>query len=299
MLANTTTILASDGTKMQGIHYRVGEPSNKVVIHVHGMAGNFYENSFIEVIAMECNKRGIDFLAFNNRGHDYIADCERITSDGTESYSAGGAYEVFTECLFDLEGVLQWAINEGYSSVYLQGHSSGANKIAFSYDKLMEEDRYSKVLKGIVFISPCDDIGIYYSETAEGERNKSFELAKKYIQEGNGQSLMPLGTFFDYLLSANTFVECFTDRSPLDMFPYRLGTLDNTKVSRITLPILVQFGNNGDFVLQEFSDIEKMYAKIMPHNFKLEIVNNAGHNYKNYEVELSNNIVHWIEEIEQ
>ena len=297
MLTNTVTVLETDGTKMQGLHSKSIGTASEIVIHVHGMAGNFYENSFIEVIAATCNENGIDFLAFNNRGHDYLADCERITSEGIESYSAGGAYENFSDCVFDLKGVLKWAVSEGYSSIYLEGHSSGANKIAFSYDALISEKIFANVLKGIILISPCDDVGIYHSEVCEEERDNAFLLAKKYINEGNGTHLMPLGTFFDYLLSAETFVDCFSEGSALDMFPYRLGSLINSRVSKISLPMLIQFGNNGDFVLQDFDQISNMYSELEMCNFKLQIVDGASHNYKNCEEILATNIVNWIKDL--
>lgn len=297
MLTNTVTVLATDGTKMQGLHYKAKSNVSEIVIHVHGMAGNFYENSFIEVIAAKCNENGIDFLAFNNRGHDYLADCERITPDGIESYSAGGAYENFSDCVYDLKGVLKWAIDEGYSSIYLEGHSSGANKIAFSYSALMSETSYANVLKGIILISPCDDIGVYHAEVCEEDRDKAFSLAKKYINAGDEKHLMPLGTFFDYLLSAATFTDCFSEGSALDIFSYRLGSLINSKVSEISLPMLIQFGNNGDYVLQELNDISNMYSALEMCNFKLQVVDGAGHNYKDCEKTLASNIVNWIKDL--
>lgn len=298
MLGNTLTIMATDGTKLQGILYHSNENSKGIIIHVHGMAGNFYENSFIEVIASKCNEKGFDFLAFNNRGHDYIADCERVTSAGTESYSAGGAYEIFSECLFDLEGVVQWVINAGYSSIFLEGHSSGANKIVYSFEEMHNLVGIENVVKGIVLISPCDDIGIFQDETSEEERAKSFALANKYIDEGNGNHLMPLGTFFDYLLSAQTFISCFSEGSALDMFPYRNGSLVGTKIANIQLPLLVQFGNKGEFILQKPQLIEEMFKQVREKNFTLQIINNASHNYKDHEIELATNIVEWIESVQ-
>ena len=74
MLVNTLDIMASDGTKMKALLY--GNKGKRIVIHVHGMAGNFYENTFIEPIALKCEESNIDFLCFNNRGHDYIADTQ-------------------------------------------------------------------------------------------------------------------------------------------------------------------------------------------------------------------------------
>jgi len=110
---------------------------------------------------------------------------------------------------------------------------------------------------------------------------------------------MPLGTFFDYFLSADTFVDSFSEGSALDMFPYRKGNLFGTKINNIPLPMLIQFGNNGEFVLQDLKDIEKMYLEIGKNNFKMQVINNAGHSYKNHENELAMNIIQWIKGIEK
>lgn len=293
MVTNTLVILAEDGTKMQALHYKAKEDSKTIVIHVHGMAGNFYENSFIEEIAAECNKMGNDYLVFNNRGHDYIADCERVKDGGVEFFSGGGAYEKFDECIYDIKGVVQWAVSEGYEEIYLEGHSSGANKIIYSFEKLSEVSDFNGRIKGIMLISPCDDIGIFYSEIDEEKRNFSYQLAKKHIQDGEKDELMPQGTFFDYLLSAETFLDSFTEGSSLDMFPYRKGNLKDTKLCKVNVPMLILFGNNGDFVLQDIQDIKRMYKNIVE-NFEIREIDQADHSYKGQEKVLASTIVEWI-----
>lgn len=295
MLANTLVITAEDGTKMQSLQYKSEGQTHTIVVHVHGMAGNFYENSFIEEIATKCNKSNMDFLAFNNRGHDYIADCEREKDGEIDFYSAGGAYEKFEECIYDIKGVIQWAISEGYNEIFLEGHSSGCNKIVYSFEKINNDLALNGIIKGLILISPCDDIGVFHSEIDEEKRKASFDLAQKYIDAGNGAELMPQGTFFDYLLSAKTFLNCFTEGSSLDMFPYRNGNLEKTALGKISIPKLVLFGNNGDFVLQEMDEIRKMFDIGNVQNYEMEVIDQAGHSYRGHEEKLAITIIEWLE----
>lgn len=295
MLTNTLVILATDGTKMQALHYTGGKEKKRIIIHVHGMAGNFYENPFMEEIAANCKEVGIDYMCFNNRGHDYIADCERVHTEGSEFYNGGGAYENFTECIYDIEGAIRWAILEGYSDIFLEGHSSGSNKIVYSLDKLGLSNDMMKKVKGLILISPCDDIGVYQSEISNEDRDSSFKMAKSFMNNGEENALMPLGTFFDYLLSAKTFLECFVEDSPLDMFPYRRGNIKDTNMSKIEIPKLILFGDNGDFVLQEFDEIRDIYKQSAIQNYEICVINNANHSYKGCEKKLAENIVKWIE----
>lgn len=295
MLANTLEINAADGTKMKALLYATGE-NESIIIHVHGMAGNFYENSFIESIAFSCNKKGIDYLCFNNRGHDYIADCERVTTEGIESYMGGGAYEKFDDCVYDIKGVINWSLSKGYKKIYLEGHSSGANKIAYSYNRLKLSVEDNQKIKGVIFISPCDDIGIYEADVDEADRIKSRNLAQNYINEGKEDELMPMGTFFDYLLSAKTFMDCFKDSSPLDMFPYRKGDITGSDLEKIDVPILVIFGNDGEFILQDIEEIKTMYKRTKLKEVQVKVIDGAGHSYKEHEHELAELIIKWIKE---
>ena len=42
-----------DNIEMVGILYEPNEKSNKIVIHVHGLCGNFYENRFLDTFKYE------------------------------------------------------------------------------------------------------------------------------------------------------------------------------------------------------------------------------------------------------
>ena len=42
---------STDNIEMVGILYTPEEKSNKIVIHVHGLCGNFYENRFLDTLA--------------------------------------------------------------------------------------------------------------------------------------------------------------------------------------------------------------------------------------------------------
>lgn len=292
MLVNTLDVMASDGTKMKALLY--GNKGKHIVIHVHGMAGNFYENTFIEPIALKCEENDIDFLCFNNRGHDYIADCEKKSENGVEYFSAGAAYENFVECVYDIEGVVHWALENGYESIVLQGHSSGANKIVYAYNKMKLSLEEKEKIRGVILISPCDDIGIYEEEIDSEKRHESMKMAEEKIANKNEMELMPIGTFFDYLLAAKTFFENFKDGSPLDMFPYRKGSLIGCDLKNIQTPMLLLFGDDGDFVLQDMEEISKMYSEVLGNGFELRVVHGANHGYKDCEAQLAGTIADWI-----
>ena len=150
------------------------------------------------------------------------------------------------------------------------------NQAADDYAKFMTADSYKTYTKAYnVFI----------------KKNPGYE---EKIANKNEMELMPIGTFFDYLLSAKTFFENFKDGSPLDMFPYRKGSLIDCDLKNIQTPMLLLFGDNGDFVLQDMEEIKKMYSEVLGNGFELRVVHGANHGYKDCEAQLAGMIADWM-----
>lgn len=115
-----------DNLEMVGILYKPEEKSKKIVIHVHGLCGNFYENRFIDILAKTYTNKGYSFLTFNNRGTNYVSELLK----GDDCEIIGGCYERFKDCILDIEGVIKYAKENGYNEIILEGHSYGCNKVA-------------------------------------------------------------------------------------------------------------------------------------------------------------------------
>jgi predicted alpha/beta-fold hydrolase len=87
-------ITTEDQLILQGLIYRPEQETKKAYLHIHGMAGNFYENRFLDSMAEQLTKSGYAFLAINTRGHDIIADFPLVGSE--EKFKRiGDAFEKF------------------------------------------------------------------------------------------------------------------------------------------------------------------------------------------------------------
>jgi hypothetical protein len=88
--------LTRDGLELQGfLAIPEAGPAKTSVLHVHGLAGNFYENRFIDHVAASVVRLGVNFLTINTRGRDYISDFFWERPDGTTQYKQiGGIYEI-------------------------------------------------------------------------------------------------------------------------------------------------------------------------------------------------------------
>src|SRR5688572_26007650 len=91
---------ASDGLELQGWLSNV--PGDTAVLHVHGRSGNGYENVFLDNLRELYVQQGITFFAANNRGHGV----QSWFSKGGHVQVIGSCYELFDDCLYDIEGAL-------------------------------------------------------------------------------------------------------------------------------------------------------------------------------------------------
>lgn len=61
----------SDGLTLEGLLFLPNKKTNKIIVHVHGSAGNFYENVFIDNFSKVYTDNGYALLTFINRGAEY------------------------------------------------------------------------------------------------------------------------------------------------------------------------------------------------------------------------------------
>lgn len=281
---------STDKITMHGLLFEPNERTNKIVIHHHGMEGNFYENTFIPIMAKTYTEAGISFLSYNNRGHDYICDLKINTADGINSMKGGTAFENIADNAMDIEGAINFCKHYGYEKIILQGHSSGANKVVYAIAN-NSLDIYATIL-----ISPCDDYGLYIDEVSEKERLEYRALAKQMISKGDGNKYMPENAYMGTLISARTFLECSMEGSAIDMFPYRDAQNSFDCFSKVKSPIFVSFGTNGDYLLQDFNYVIELLndKKATEATISFNLIEGAAHNYIDYEQELAEHIVNWI-----
>ena len=116
-------IWTEDGIELQGLFCESKTASNKAILHIHGLAGNFYENRFIDYIADEIVNRGYNFLTVNTRGHDYLSDFLKKSDHELTYVQIGCMHEILKECVFDIRGWINFLSDRGCSKIALEGHT--------------------------------------------------------------------------------------------------------------------------------------------------------------------------------
>ena len=167
-------------------------------------------------------------------------------------------------------------------AICLQGHSTGANKVVY-YQSI----RHSADIDATILLSPCDDIGILQNKLGKKKFEKAICKAQKSVKENKGNTLMPTWAVF-YPMSARTYLDSYTDKSPLDVFPYRRKTRSFRELASVRTPILVIFGNNGEYVLGSIEDTVNLIISKSKSSTKIDtkIIDGAPHNYLGKEKEM-------------
>jgi len=276
-----------DGLLLQALLHYPSEQSEKVVIHIHGMAGNFYDNRFLDAMAVSFTTSGWAFLCPNTRRHDSTADIPIVGTD--ERYRrVGNSNEIFEESILDIKAWLDVAESMGYKNIVLQGHSLGAVKVAY-YMAQSKDERVS----GLVLASPPDMIGLAEQEK---EHDKKVAFAKQMMAVGRDDELMPEKIWDWYYLSPQTFLNFSIRDNDIDIF----NTYDKDKASKslenIPVPVLAFCGGEDDANIvpaEEAMSIIKKKAKAHK-SFETRVVEGASHSYYNHEAEVAELIINWI-----
>ena len=165
-----------DGIEQPGILYTPNEDTNKIVIHVHGLNGNFYENRFIDTLAKTFTSKNYAFLTFNNRGNGFITELLKEN----EFTIIGGSLERFKDCILDIGGIVSWVKENGYSEIILEGHSYGCNKVLYYYNH-----KKDNCIKKIILLAPCDIPAECIKFLSKEEYIRLKEESTKLVNENN------------------------------------------------------------------------------------------------------------------
>ncbi|MGC8533195.1 MAG: alpha/beta fold hydrolase [Candidatus Parvarchaeum sp.] len=262
-----------DNLFLDGLLYKSKNKAETVIINIHGTAGNFYIHNFIDKMAVEYTKDNIDFMAVNNRGHDFISELQQANLKRTRII--GYTYEKFEDCVYDIKAWINFASKLKYKKIILQGHSLGAIKSTYYAYKTKD-----KRLSGLILASPPDIVGLFY------RKEKPFNITKDLMLIKNRDNFQ--------LISKNTFNSLRKKNGPADIF----NTYDPNKTSalkEIDIPILAFFGDQQEATIMEPSKTLKiLYEKSQKINFSFKVITGANHIYYKKEKNVAKLVVSWV-----
>ena len=277
----------SDGITFHGL-FSESNTKDKIIINVFGMAGNIYLNSYYPFMHEEYPKNGISFLAGENRGNNTITLFEK---DGNY-INVGNAFEKFEDCVLDIEAWVKFAKELGYKDIWLQGHSLGTSKIAYYLNHTNSN------IRGIILLSPSDMIGLVHDEEGIKDHNKLYPEALKLKEEGKANQLLSNTLWGTELLSANTYLNFFSDKSNTAIFNYLNQELGWTVVNNINIPVLAISGTNDDGIkpVIDVKEGMKVLEKELVNSPKKKTIvyEGAKHSFDGFGDQIVNDVISFI-----
>ena len=282
MLTKIITFNAKDNIILNVIIYKNNKKTKKILIQVHGMTSNCFKKRN-QIIADTIKDISVDTFDFNNRGSDII----RYISDGKSKKLAGTAYENIEECYYDIVGAIEYVINLGYEEIYLQGHSLGATKVVYTYNRLLKEhSNLINKIKGIVLLSLVDITGII----KQNPTFKYMKIAEEKEKNKEIMEMMPIESFI-HPMSVKNYLMYTKYNSQFDFAKYDEKDNKFEVLNNIKCPLFMRWGNINEMILQEAGELSDFLNKKIENKVKdISYIDGANHGYHGKEQILADEI---------
>lgn len=269
--------------QLDGLWFFVSK-SKQAIIFIHGLGGTMFWPSL--VYKLVDNKTSV--LTFNNRGHDKISSLRQIDKKGKATkILAGATHEVFTDCIDDIQGAVNFCKKQGFKKIILVGHSTGCQKAVFYLAKTKNQKQIAKV----VLLCPISDYAdaITFNKKAV---KKAEILARQLVNTGKKHQLLPQN-IWPQLYDAQRFLSLFTPDSKEEIFCYATPSRRPTALLKVIVPILLVFAEKDEYLDRPLSEIVKWFEeKLANKNITIKIIKGAQHSFAKREPMVINIIKH-------
>jgi alpha-beta hydrolase superfamily lysophospholipase len=279
----------SDGLKLPMVHYDSGE-RDLCVIYTHGMAENIVEDGFARIWAEKLSSGGIGFLYGHTRGFSQI---NYLTNTDGERKRYGTAYEIFDECLLDVDLFVDTVLELGYKKLVLLGHSLGCNKVIYY---ISEESTDRPEIAGVILASPPDLVGLEKMPEYQENYSELAAEATENMKNGNPRKILRSEIWGEYELSSQTYLSLYSDDGKSDNLPVLKNPEHFSELEKIKVPTLAFMGENDDIKIRTIVDdlaLIKSKAINCP-DFATAIIAGANHYYYGKEQETADLIQNWL-----
>lgn len=269
------------------------EKSKKVIVTVHGMAGNCF-NKRAKEIAEQAVKNNINVFSFNNRGSDVLKYLEKSRSKFNHEVIGGSAYENFYECYYDIKAVIDYLVDMGYEDIYICGHSLGATKVLYSYQRFVENnEKFLNNIKAVILLSLVDLNNLF--KICSGNKFQEYvEYAKKEDVKNKVFSMMPRESFI-YPISVKSYLIYSINNEKIDIVRYSQDDYDYKELNAIKKPLFMRWGNINELIEQSPDEIVDIIKnKIKNEALDVGIIDGADHMYRRKEKQLASEIIEFL-----
>src|SRR3989338_1225092 len=263
--------------------------AKKVIIIIHGLTNSVFSRVPRELPAHLVDKNTA-VLSFNNRGHGIVSGFKKKN----RSMIAGSAHEIFTECVDDIRGAVNFARRMGAKNIYLVGHSTGCQKSVFYASRMKKR----ALVKGIILLAPVSDYAAAVKDDRNGKLVKSVKFARTLIKAGRRHELMPKTLDkTPFINDAQRFLSLYTPNSSETIFSYEQPNKNPRTLKSVTLPVLVVWAQKDEYADRPAKDIAEWFERNTGANLETLVVPSATHSFRGKEKQVASAIRNWMKQL--
>ena len=262
----------------------------KIVIFIHGLGGNAFSSHKL-ITPLADSKTAV--VTFSNRGHDQISSIKKVDDRKKKGYSrisAGASLEIFTDCVDDIQGAVNYVLSVNpMASIYLAGHSTGCQKSVYYLSRTGQ-----KLIKGVILLAPMSDYAALLKSDKNGGLKIATDFAKKLVKSDRQQNLMSQEIWPD-MVSAQRFLSLATPESREEIFCYAVSDKTPDTFRKIKIPALIVLAQKDEYRDRPVKKIADWFEKnSRSSQLSVQIVPSAPHNFYRYESQVLTLIENFI-----
>ena len=279
----------SDGLMLSGL-LSVPKRRPKVgVIHVHGIFSSFYRSRLAKAFARDFAKKGVALLNIETRGSSTMMGFAKGSGSKLRYFNMGGGVEKFEDCVKDVDAAVRFMKRLGIKRIYLEGISTGAQKITYYAWK-----RPGKV-RGVILLGAVDDYNLRRKELGRKFR-KAVALARA-ISKKDPTGLLP-PSYLGVHLTARRFLSFADPKNP----EARLFNYDRPRLSELAslkIPVLSIFGSREQHAIKPPREMNSIIAMNCSSRLSRQLlIKGANHSFHGKAEEAGLSILGWIAYVE-
>jgi len=233
-------------------------------------------------------------LSFNNRGFKIVTDIKQLDKTGNtvKWRNTGGAHEVFTDCMDDIQGAVDFARKAGARDIFLMGHSTGAQKSVYWMAKR------GRGVRAAILLGALSDYACALELRSKRDLAKAVARARSFVKKGKPHQLLPQSLTAPYTLDAQRFVSLYSPDSAEEIFTYAEKKKPRV-LRRVRKPLLVFLAGNEEHTKRPAVEIARWFALNTAPGSRTVVVPDVRHNFKGAERQISRTIKEFIKEAVQ
>lgn len=268
------------------------ESPTKIIIFVHGLGGNAFSSHRL-ITPLADSQTAV--VTFSNRGHDQIASIKKIDNRKKNGYSritAGEAMEIFTDCVDDIQGAVNYVLSVSpKTAIYLAGHSTGCQKSAYYLSRTGKQ----KFIKGVILLAPMSDYAGALKFDKDGNLKLAIGAAKDLVKKNQPQKLLAPDVWPE-ITSAQRFLSLATPESQEEIFCYCQQNKTPSVFRKIKIPTLIVLAEKDEYRDRPVKKLAHWFEKnSKSKKLSVNIVPSSPHNFYKYESQVLGAIKNFIQ----